>query len=159
MVIFQGIPTTEVDVIFVLRNIFYQPIYFDQYIFSLCMNFILPTILSIQMIFMSLKNISDHSNLEKSLYLILLPYLHITTLTLSCLSFFQNWEKNHLQNPLNKQLVFFLFYVLKQVFCFSWIKQFKKNQNCETGKIRNFFVCFLSRSPLFSASKPEKSKT
>ena len=65
----------------------------------------------------------------------------------------QNWEKNHLQNPFNKQLVFFIFHILEQVFCFSWTKQLKKNQNWETRKIRNFF--FLSRSPLFSTSKRE----
>ena len=93
MVIFQGIPTTEVDVIFVLTNIFYQPICFDQYIFSLCINFILPTILSIQMTFISLKNISDHSNLEKSLYPILHSYLHFTTLILSSLIFFKIEKK------------------------------------------------------------------
>ena len=93
-VIFQGIPTTEDGVIFVkfkdvLTNIFYQPICFDQYILSLHMNFILPNILSIQMAFMSLKNISDRSNLEKSLYPILPSDLHITTLTFSSFMFFK----------------------------------------------------------------------
>ena len=104
MVIFQGIPTTEVDVIFVLRNIFYQPIYFDQYIFSLCMNFILPIILFIQMTLMSLKNISDRSNLEKTFYPILPSYLYILLPSLSLVShLLQNRKKKiYLQNPLNK---------------------------------------------------------
>ena len=103
MVTFQGIPTVEDDVVFVLTNIFYQPICFDQYIFSLCMNFILPTILFIQMTLMSLKNISDRSNLEKTFYPILPSYLYILLPSLSLVfHLLQNWEKNHLQNPLNK---------------------------------------------------------
>ena len=103
MFTFQGILTAEDGVLFVLINIFYHPICFDQYIFSLCMNFILPIILFIQMTLMSLKNISDRSNLEKTFYPILPSYLYILLPSLSLVShLLQNWEKNHLQNPLNK---------------------------------------------------------
>ena len=88
--------------VFVLTNIFYQPICFNQLIFTLYIIFFftnhfihtndshiiffLPTILSIQMTLISLKNVSHRSNLEKSLYPILLPYLHIAIVTLCRLS-------------------------------------------------------------------------
>ena len=67
----------------------------------------------------------------------------------------QNLEKVTCKT-LSKQLLFFLFHVLKQVFCFFFLtKQLKKNKNWETENIRIFFFYFHSRSPLFSASKQE----
>ena len=129
------------------------PIYFtDQYIlptnmlwpinFTLCMNFFYQPFYPYKWPSCPLK-MSLTVPILRKVFTQYYYLIYILLLSLSLVShLFQNWEKNHLQNPLNKQLVFFLFYVLKQVFCFSWIKQFKKNQNCETGKIRNFFVYF-----------------
>ena len=83
-------PTSEDDVLLGLTNRFYHLIYFE--ICILCMNFFLST--------MSLQNIYAHSTIEKSVYPILLPYLQMTTLTLSRLSSSSKLRKSHLQNPL-----------------------------------------------------------
>ena len=55
---------------------------------------------------MSLKNISAHSTIEKSVYPILLPYLQMTTLTLTRFSSSSKLRKSHLQNPLNNSFSF-----------------------------------------------------
>ena len=101
--------------VFVLTNIFYQPICFNQLIFTLYIIFFftnhfihtndshiiffLPTILSIQMTLISLKNVSHRSNLEKSLYPTLLPYLHITIVTLCRLSSSSKLKQKSLAKP------------------------------------------------------------
>ena len=84
-------PTAEDGVLLGLTNRFYHLICFE--ICTLFMIFyFLPT--------MSLQNISAHSTIEKSVYPILLPYLQMTTLTLSRLSSSSKLRKSHLQNPL-----------------------------------------------------------
>ena len=92
---------------------------------------------------MSLKNISAHSTIEKSLYLISLPYLHITTLTLSCLSSSSKLRKKSPTKPSQSNSFSFSSMSLSKFFVFL-------EQN-NSRKIKNFFFYFHSHSPLFSA--------
>ena len=114
-------PTAQDGVLFGLTNRFYHLICFWpidlHFMYEI---FFLPI--------MSLKNISTHSTIEKSVYPILLPYLEMTTLIFSRLSSFSKLRKSHLQKPI-KATPFLSLHVLKQVFCFSWTKQLKKNRN------------------------------
>ena len=73
----------------VLTNIFYQPICFNQYIFSLCMNFILPTILSIQKTLIFLSFQSWEKSLLNTAFLFTYYYPH----SLSSLIFFKTEKK------------------------------------------------------------------
>ena len=101
-VTFQGIPTHGSRWCSYLWSLKFEDVLTNICIFSLFMNFILPTILSIQMTLMSLKNLSDHDNLEKSFtryYLLIYILLSLLFLVSHLL---ENWKKIHLQNPLNK---------------------------------------------------------
>ena len=94
-VTFQGIPMHGSRWCSYLWSLKFEDVLTNICIFSLFMNFILPTILSIQMTLMSLKNLSDRANLEILIY-ILLSLLFLVSHLL------ENWKKIHLQNPLNK---------------------------------------------------------
>ena len=124
------------------------------------MNFILPTILSIQMTLMSLKNLYDHENLEKSFtqYYLLIYILQPSFSRLSSSSKLK--EKKNLQNPFNKyefpnNSFSFSSMSLSRFFVFLEQNNSRKIETKKWEKSR-FFFCFHSRSLLFSTSKWEK---
>ena len=137
-------------------------------LFSLCMNFILPTILFIQMTLISLKNLSNPANLEncqswEKPYPILPSCLHITTLSLVSHLLQNRKKKIYLQNPLNKyefpnNLFSFSSMSLIEFFVLFFNKTTQEKSELRNGKNQNFFFCLVSRSPLFLASKQEKEE-
>ena len=122
-------PTAQDDVLFGLTNRFYQLICIDQQICTLCMNFFLPT--------MSLKNIFAHSTIEKSFYPILLPYLHITTLTLSRLSSSSKLRKKSLVKPFQSNSLSFSSMSLSKFFVFILVPYFSQHPNGKNKKTNN----------------------
>ena len=92
---------------------------------------------------MSLKNISAHSTIEKSLYLISLPYLHITTLTLSCLSSSSKLRKKSPTKPSQSNSFSFSSMSLSKFFVFLEQNNSKKIKTEKQEKSRIFFSILI----------------
>ena len=104
---------------------------------------------------MSLKYLYPFYYWKKCLPNILTLFTYYYPHPQSSLIFFKS-EKKVTCKTLSKQLVFFLFHVLKLVFLFFLNKTTQDKSKLRNGKNQEFFLfCFLSCSPLFSASKRE----